>query len=155
MSIYAQLIGGPLKALLHVERVGTHVHLIIEQHARVKTQYKAITHTTAATSTIAAPRKGQALVITDIVVSGEKINGGIITIQFNDGTRQDGIKKFHVTDGPVNLHIGYQGRNKGWKDAFIEVITDTANQDASVEVGFYSIRGPGVLSFTDWDADRN
>ena len=71
-----------------------------------------------------------------------------------DRALDDGIKKFHVTDGPVNLHIGYQGRNKGWKDAFIEVITDTANQDATVEVGYYFIRGAAVLSFADWDTER-
>ena len=153
MSVFSKLVDG-LGTLLHTERVGQHVHLVIEQHSRVGTQYKSITHTTAATTTVATPKKGQVMVITDIVVSGEKINGGIITIQWNDGTRQDGIKKYHVTDGPVNLHIGYQGRNKGWKDAFLEFITSTANQDATVEVGYYFIRGAGVQSFDDWDVDR-
>ena len=140
--------------LLHTETVGVHTHLVTENHARVATQFKSATHTSNATTAVATPRKGQAVVITDLTVSGEKINGGIITLQWADGTNTDVITKFHVTDGPVSLHIGYGGRKRGWKDARIDFITDTANQDATVDVGYYFIRGLGVLSFTDWDAER-
>ena len=154
MPVFSRLTDN-LGRLLHIERVGPHSHLIIEQHARVATQYKNVTHTTAATTTVVKPKAGEAIIITDLVISGEKSNGGVITVQWNDGSTQDGIKKYDVNDGPVNLHVGYQGRNKGWKDAFIEMITSTSNQDASVEVGYYFIRGAGVLSFTEWDEDRN
>ena len=140
--------------LLHTEKIGAHTHLVVEDHARVATQFKSESHTTSATTAIATPRKGLAVVITDITITGEKINGGTITLQWADGTDTAVITKAHVTDGPVNMHAAYAGRKYGWKDARIDFITDTANQDANVDVGYYFIAGDAVLSFTDWDTLR-
>ena len=39
-------------------------------------------------------------------------------------------------------------------DGRIDFITDTANQDATVSIGYYFVKGEGVLSFSDWDALR-
>ncbi len=141
--------------ILHTERFGAHVHLITEDHSRVATKFKSVSHTTNATTTITTPKPGGAIVMTDMIVSGEKINGGTITVQFNDGTNQVVITKSHVTDGPVNMASSLQGLCLGWKDAFIELITDTANQDATVSIWYYFVRDAvRVLEFADWDTER-
>lgn len=141
--------------ILHTERFGRHVHLITEDHSRVATKFKSVTHTTAATTTVTKPKPGGAIVVTDFIVSGEKINGGIITVQFNDGANQVPITKSHVTDGPVNLSSSLQGLCLGWKDAFIEVITSTTNQDATVSLWYYFVNDlTRVLSFADFNTER-
>ena len=141
---------------LHTERFGHHVHPIFESHARVATKFKSVSHTTAATTTITKPKPGGAIVMTDIIVSGEKISGGIITVQFNDGSNQVVITKNHVTDGPVNMAHGFEGLSLGWKDAFIEMITSTMNQDATVTIWYYFVRdAKRVLSFDDFETERS
>ena len=94
--------------------------------------------------------------MTDMIVSGEKIAGGIITVRFNDGSNQVNVTLNHVNDGPVNLASSLQGLCLGWKDAFIEMITSTMNQDATVTIWYYFVSDDKrVLEFTDWDALRN
>ena len=141
--------------LLHTERFGAHVHLITEDHSRVATRFKSVSHTTAATTTITTPKPGGAIVMTDMIVSGEKVSGATITVQFNDGTNQIVITKNHVNDGPVNMPSSLQGLCLGWKDAFIEFITSTMNQEATVSIWYYFVNDAArVLVFADWDTER-
>ena len=141
--------------LLHTERFGSQIHLVVEDHSRVNTQFKSATHTTNTTTQVVVPPSGGALVLTDLLLSGEKINGGIITIQFTDGTNEVVVYKALVTDSTVNIAHAFGGRWFGWIDGRIDFITDTANQDATVSIGYYFVKGEGVLSFADWDALRS
>ncbi len=141
--------------ILHTERFGAHVHLITEDHSRVATLFKSVTHSTAATTTITKPKPGGAIVMTDMIVSGEKIASGLITVQFNDGSNQVPVTISHVNDNGVNLSSSLQGLCLGWKDAFIEMITNTMNQDATVTIWYYFVRDEKrVLEFADWDELR-
>lgn len=140
--------------LLRTEEIGANFYPVTEDLSRVDTQWKSATLTTAGTNVIATPPKGNAMILTDLLVSGEKINGGIITVQFSDGTNDVVVNIQHVTDNGVNLAVPFAGRWRAWVDASIELVTNTNNQDATVSVGYYFIRGEGVLSFTDWDTLR-
>ena len=96
------------------------------------------------------------MVITDIVISGEKHQGagqGVITILFTDGTNTINIIVADNTDAPINLAIPFAGRWRGWLDARIDFTTSQAN-DVTVSIGYYFLSGEGVLSFADWDALR-
>lgn len=152
-AVRARLVT-PNGTVLHTETVGAHTHLVVEDHARVATQYKFATHDGAATTALATPRAGGAVVITDLIIGGEKRTNATVVVQFTDGTDTAGIISPVVNDAPVNLHIPFAGRFRGWKDARIDFITDTANQIAGVTVGYYFISGEGVLTFADWDAQR-
>lgn len=141
--------------LLHTEKVGPHTHLVTEDHSRVATQFKSIAFTTATTTVLATPPKGAAMVITDFLVSAEKVNGGSVSIQLTDGSQTVIIFTAIVTDAPVNLAFSPQGRWRGWKDARIDIVSVGTNIDGTVSMGYYFIRGKeGVLSFADWDAQR-
>ena len=154
MGLFTQLIGGAGKKLLHVETVGAHTHLVVEDHSRVATQFKSVAHSGATTTAVVTPRQGQVIVITDIVLAGEKRTNATIDVRFTDGSDSVIIIAPVVNDAPVNLHIPFSGRFRGWKDARIDFITDTANQVANITIGYYFIQGAGVLSFTDWAAER-
>ena len=151
LPVWLQTIKG---VVLHTETVGAHTHLVVEDHARVSTQFKSATHSGAATTAIITPKKGAAIVITDIVLSGEKRTNATIDVRFTDGSDFVIIIAPVVNDSPVNLHIPFSGRFLGWKDARIDFITDTANQVANITIGYYFIIGAGVLSFADWNALR-
>ena len=141
--------------LLHTEKVGPHTHAVTEDHARVATQFRTTANTGAETQIAVTPPKGSAIVITDVILGGEKAASGSIAIQFTDGSDTVIVFKISTVQNPVSLHIPFAGRWRGWKDARIDVVTTGGNSDADVSIGYYIIRGTvGVLSFADWDALR-
>lgn len=155
-GIFAKLMDAS-GILLHTEQVGAHTHLVTEDHSRVATQFKSVTHSTATTTTIVTPQSGGALVLTDIIISGEKhqtAGQGVITIAFTDGAQTINVIVADNTDAPVNLAIPFAGRWRGWLDAQIDFTTSQAN-DVTVSIGYYFLSGENVLSFSDWDAERN
>ena len=103
MSVFAKLFGGPEDAELHTERVGPHTHLIIEDHSRVATQCKTGTHAGAATTQLAKPRPGNAIIVTDITISAEKRTGGTVVVQFTDGVDTATIFSGFTNDAPITL----------------------------------------------------
>lgn len=154
MGVKAFLYDKVLDIPLHTETVGGHTHLVIEDHSRVATNYKFASHSGATTTAVVTPRPGGAIVIVDLIISGEKRTNATIVVRFTDGTDTAGIISPVVNDAPVNLHIPFAGRFRGWKNARLEFITDTNNQVGTITVGYYHLRGAGVLSFADWDALR-
>lgn len=139
---------------LHTETIGKHTHLVTEDHSRVSTQFKAATITSASTATVVAPPAGNALVLTDLIVSAEKVAGGSITVQFTDGTNTIVIFKASLVDAPVAIAMPFAGRWRGWKDAKIDMVGVGTNIDADVSIGYYFIKGAGVLAFNQWDKLR-
>ena len=139
---------------LHSERVGPHIHLVVEDHSRVATQFRHTANSGAETTTAVTPPSGTAIVITDIVLGGEKAASGSITVQFVEGSDVVIIFKVSTVQNPVSLHVPFAGRWRGWKDARIDVVTTGGNDDSDVSVGYYILRGENVLSFVDWDAQR-
>jgi len=139
---------------LHTALQGGEIHLVTEDHSRVDTQFKAATFTDASTVTIVTAPSGGALVLTDLIMSAEKLNGGSVTVQFDDGTNTVIVAKAIVTDAPVMLAIAFAGRWRGWQDADLQVVAVGSNIDGDVSVGYYKVKGEGVLPFNEWDGLR-
>lgn len=139
---------------LHTEQVGPHFHLVVEDHSRVNTQFKHAVLADAGTATVVTPPKGSAIVITDLVYTAEKVANGKLTIQFTDGSNTVILKAAVLADQAVDGAIAYAGRTKGWKDARVDMVAAGSNVDADVTVHYYILKGAGVLSFTDWDGER-
>ncbi len=139
---------------LHTAKVGAHTHLVVEQHSRVATQFKSAALTDAGTVTIVSPSPGDAIVVTDVLYSAEKVNGGSMTIQFTDGSATVIMKSAIVTDAPVDGNTSLQGRALGWKDAQVDLVGVGTNLDCNATIFYYHVSGEGVLSFADWDALR-
>ena len=148
---YLETIDGDL---LHTAKVGVHTHLVVEQHSRVATQFKEAALTDAGTVTIVSPKPGGAIVITDVLYSAEKVNGGSMTIQFTDGSNVVILKSAIVTDAPVDGNTSLQGRALGWVGARVDLVGVGTNLDCNATIFYYHISGEGVLSFADWDALR-
>ena len=153
MAIWARLEDIEGQAL-HTENVGPHTHLVVEDHSRVATQFRHTANAGAETTVAVTPPVGTAIVITDIVLGAEKAASGSVTVQFVEGSDTVIVFKVSTVQNPVSLHVPFAGRWRGWKDARIDVVTTGGNDDSDVSIGYYIIRGEGVLSFSDWDLER-
>jgi len=137
-----------------VERFSGTIHPIVEQKARVGGQFKAATFTDAGTTALVTPPIGSGIVITDFIISIEKVTSGVLTVRFTDGTNNVDILVAQSTDAPVNLTFSPQGRWRGWEDARIDIIAAGNNVDGSASLGYYFISDVDVLPFAEWDALR-
>ena len=153
LPVWLQTITG---VALHTEKVGQHTHLVTEDHSRVVTQFQHAASTDAGTTTVVTPRSGAAIVITDIILSQEKVAAGFITIQFDDDDNNTVILLRGTTvDGDMpGLHIPFAGRVRGWKDARVEMVTVGVNVESDVTIMYYHLIGEQVLLFDEWSAQR-
>ena len=116
-----------------------------------KTRFKSETRTGAGTSTITSPESDGALLLTDIIVSTDRVANSRLTLFFDDGTRQINIYDGYANDAPINFAFGFRGGWTGWKDAELKMTT-VAVIKATVAVGYIKI--PDGIEYTEWDALR-
>ncbi len=139
---------------LHIEEFAQSQHLVIEQHARTHSFFKSVTFTDAGTSTLITPDSAHAIVLTDFIISAEKVAAGKVTVRFTDGSNTEDIMTAHTVDGPVNLAFSPQGRWKGWRDARIDVIAVGSNIDGTVSIGYYFLTAAESIKYDDWNQLR-
>jgi len=119
---------------------------------RLYSHFKAATRTTAGTTIIVQPRSGEAIAMTDILISGEK-KAGTLTIAFTDGTNTINIIVVPLTDAPANYAISFSGGWSGWRDARVSMITN-AVANITVAVGYVRVGPEYTLSYAEWNAER-
>jgi len=114
--------------------------------------FKSSTRTTAGTTIIAQPTSGEAVALTDLLISAEKVAGNL-TIRFTDGTNTVSLFIIPLTDAPANFGMPFAGRWMGWRDARLEMVTGV-NGNAIVAVGYTKVPAAHTLSYAEWDAAR-
>jgi hypothetical protein len=114
--------------------------------------FNAATRTTAGTTILVQPTSGNAIALTDILISGEK-KAGTLTVRFTDGTNTINIIVVPLTDAPANYAIPFVGRWAGWRNARVEMVTD-AVANITVAVGYVRIGSEFTQSYAEWDAER-
>ena len=120
---------------------------------RVNGVFRAASRSTAGTTKIVEPNGNNAIVLTDIIISADRVNAATVTVQFNDGTRAVEIFSAVTTDAPVAIAIPFQGNWAGWQSADLELVTVNA-VTANVSVGYFEIDEDRALSYSEWDARR-
>ena len=125
--------------------------LAVTDHYLSKTRFKSETRTGAGTSTIAAPVTDGAIMLTDMIISTDRVANSQLTVYFDCGTHQVNIYDGYSNDAPINFAIGFHGGWTGWKDAALKMKTVSAIK-ATVAVGY--IKVPGGCCYTEWDALR-
>ena len=104
------------------------------------------------TVTLVTPLTDGAISLTDLIVSSEKQVGGVVTVQFSDGSNTVLIASAEA-DSPIGFASNFSGRWDGWKDAFIQVVV-SAVFNATVSVGYFKLQPEETLAFGAWDALR-
>jgi hypothetical protein len=128
-----------------------HPNLAVSDHYADSTRFKSETRTSAGTSTIAAPVKDGAILLTDMIISTDRVANSRITVFFDCGTHQVNLYDGYANDAPINFTIGFRGGWTGWKDAALKMTTLTAIK-ATVAIGY--IKTPEGVCYTEWDALR-
>jgi len=70
-----------------------------------------------AETALASPSGDGSIEICDLIVAGEKKNGGSITIHFDDGTNEKGVLSTSVNDSATNISVNLAGKVQGWRSA--------------------------------------
>lgn len=116
-----------------------------------KTRFKSETRIGAGTSTITSPATDGALLLTDIIISTDRVASSQLTVLFDDGTHQINIYDGYANDAPINIALGFHGGWTGWKDAVLKMTT-VASIKAMVAVGYIKI--PNGIEYEVWDPMR-
>lgn len=119
--------------------------------ARAHGVFASATRGSAGTTVIVQPSLNQEIVMTDLMLSAEKQAGSTVTIQWTDGANTVVIFIADTVDAPVTLAIPFAGRWQGWKDARLELVTDT-NGNVTVAVGYYKVETG--ITFAEWNGRR-
>ncbi len=153
MSIPVRLIAAGTELEFH-HFPGPHTKepvFVVMSPGEAHAHFKTATRTTLGTTIVVQPREGQAIWITDIIVSGEKQAGSSITVQFTDGVNTEIIMIVDQVDAAPNLAASLNSYFRGWKDARVEIVTAGAG-DGTVTIGY--IHAHDALAFDVWDAER-
>ncbi len=144
--------GRAIRAVSHFQEKSESKMLTITDVASHYGHFKSATYNNEAGATLVAPSTSGSLQLTDLIVTSEKQNAGVVTVQFYDGTNTVLIASAEA-DSPIGLASNFVGRWRGWKDAYIQVIV-SAVFNATVSVGYVKINPKETLGFDAWDAQR-
>jgi len=127
--------------------------LVTTTHGRYAGNFKSQILATAGTFDVVAPNGNDGVILTDVIISAEKKNAGLITLRFSDGVETETMLLSTLTDAPVNMAIAFQGHWQGWQAAAFQVVT---NLDfvGCVSVGYFKIDQSVTLPYDEWDERR-
>ena len=125
--------------------------MVVAPVAGVHGTFTSQTRTGAGTSTLTTPVTGGSLILTDLLISGEKQAGSSVEVRFTDGSATETIFLISQVDVPAQVAIPFAGRFQGWRNARVDMIT-AGTADATVTIGYTKL--PVGLVFAEWDALR-
>ena len=135
---------------IHSGNNGGNALSVIEPRA-VYGQFAAVNRTSAGTTAVLSPPTAGSLLLTDLILSADKVNNGSVTLQFTDDVETVVIYKGITTDAPINIAIAFAGRFRGWSNARVDLITVGA-VDANVTLGYLSLTE--ALTYSVWNTAR-
>jgi len=133
------------------ETHGKHYHLLTMGIGEAHGLFKAVSGTTAATTTVTEPSLGGNLALLSLMLSAEKKNTGSIEIRFTDDVETITVFKAILTDAPVAFGGAIGSVWRGWRNARLEVVTV---QDFTYTVTAGYIKERQALIYSDWNSRR-
>jgi hypothetical protein len=143
---------GSKKALHTYDGIDGLPILVTTTQGHINGRFKAAQRSTAGTTIIASVNGDDALCLTDLILTTDKVNGSV-TIQYTDGVNTVIIVAANTADAPCNIAIPFQGNWTGWKAAHIDMVT-VGTVLATVSLGYYKIPADKALPYAAWNALR-
>lgn len=138
---------------LYIASVNGYKILVSQTHAQVAGRFKSKTLSAPGTVIVAEPDEDGCVVLTDFILTSDKTQSSVITVQFTDDTETIVLVEADITDAPVNLATSFAGYWKGWKNARLElVIAGGTNPTATLACGYYKLIES--MLFNEWDSLR-
>ena len=136
---------------LRRSNLGDHHVLVTSPPASVHGTFKSATRTSAGTTQLVVPNANGSILVTDILISGEKQAGSSTEVRFTDDSQTESIFLASAVDAPPSFAHTFHGRLQGWRDARIDMVTTGAG-DSTVTVCYVKV--PEGLLYAAWDALR-
>lgn len=130
-----------------------HDTLMVLDHPSRHGIFNAESRAGAGTSIIAQPEAGGSLLLTDLIVTSDKVALASFSVQFTDDTETIVVMSANVNDAPCNVTIPLRGCWRAWEDARLELIS-VGNVAVTVAVGYMKIVKEMTSTFTEWDTLR-
>ena len=152
-----------LKTRLICGRTGGELHsyggydgdpvLGVTTHEKKNGHFAAATRSAAGTTTIIAARSNDGIVLTDLMLTTDKVNGATAIVSITDGSNTVNLIAADLTDAPCNIAIPFVGRWETWRAARVDLIT-TGVVVATLSLGYFRIPWNTARSYSVWDAER-
>ena len=152
MPIKANLTHGPNGAVLHAAQpFDLHTILVTTGYFETHGVFKTAQITTATTTDIASPSLGGYLIVTNILLSAEKQNGGTVIVEFDDGVNTEILYSAVLTNSAVNISVSIPHGWRGWENASVKVVSNSVSP-TSITIGYVKLIGGDA--YAAWDARR-
>jgi hypothetical protein len=126
-------------------------NIVTEGSRLLDAQWNSVLNIGATTVIVASPKNNESLLITDIIVtSPKKVNNSSAIIRFFDGTNSVILFNLEGSDSAIQFNHSFEGGVRGWKDAMIEIITDTALQAVTTMLTYVRIGPEFTQNFDVW-----
>lgn len=129
-----------------------HPTLEIVDYYHTNVRFKSTTLTDAGSATIASPTEGGALILTDMIISTDKVLNSRLTVFFADPIEKIAVFDGYPIDAPINTALGLHGAWTGWKDASLRMLAVGIKLQSTVAVGYIKI--PKGIEYAEWDKLR-
>ena len=139
------------KALNTIEDIFGRPTLAVTDIYVNKTRFKSQYRNTPGTTTITSPKTDGAIILTDMIITTDRVPNTRISIFFDDGTRTVTIVDGVPIDAPINLAMPFRGGWTGWKNATLKMTTG-GNLKANVAVGYIIV--PKGIEYEEWNKLR-
>jgi hypothetical protein len=116
--------------------------------------FKTAAYTVQGTFQQITPVGNGSIELTDMIITFEKKNTGVVTVNLHDGTNTAPIVKVTLTDASCNLAINFSGRWKGWAAAHIDVVISGADSIGTVAIGYVHHDAANSLTYSEWNSLR-
>jgi len=126
--------------------------LAVADAATLHGVWKTASRASSGTTQVVLPRlPTSSLIITDIMLSGDKKSGSTITIRVTDGSNTEDVFTLDMTDASAFIAANFKGRIQTWAGARVDMET-TATATVNMLIGYTHI--PTGLPYAEWDARR-
>ncbi|MCP4262809.1 MAG: hypothetical protein GY774_35670 [Planctomycetes bacterium] len=127
--------------------------LVTTTHGARHGSFVAATRTEAGTTTVISAESNDAIVLTDLVLTTDKVNGATATVIITDGANSVNLIAADLTDAPCNIAISFAGHWQSWRAAYVNLVTVGA-VTATLALGYFRIPWTSAMAYGEWDAHR-
>ena len=123
--------------------------LVTTTHAQRHGTFTAATRTSAGTTTMIAAQGNDGIVLTDLILTTDKVNAATVTVTITDGANSVTLIAATVTDAPCNIAIPFGGRWETWQACYVNFVTE-GTVDATLALGYFRIPWNKTLTYGEW-----
>ena len=152
-----------LKSQIIASRNGKELHsydgydgepvLVTTTHGAQHGSFVAVTRSTQGTTAAIAAQGDDAIVLTDLILTTDKVQSTTATVIITDGSNSETLIAADLTDAPCNIAISFAGHWQTWRACRVDIVTVGA-VTATLALGYFRIPWNVADTYGTWNAKR-